>query len=558
MGISQNHQLSLTSATGLSVLNGNEGGLASLFQGVTQSELQGLELLFEHYELEKAGALSVIDGLKEFDSSSIDAVIQANVSQSIAAGAYSIFNGVYSKEKTVKYLDAKYWNKAINLTDVLKTMPTDRKLEWQNNIKELNTPAFERDSVIPTLIDLLNARLKFFAERAAGVFNNLSKEHVTNCSFGFSKRLIIAGVSKMISGSGYSYIDINSTVAGYISDLRILVGQISGRANLDSQHGKAYEMLQYIGDNKLFGEWMTIDAGQLRIKLFKKGTVHIEVQPETAAILNNCLAAIYPTAIPAERRKQPSKPSKVWDKRYSVSLSIETANLISGIKRYQFNRNEAPFYTFNGKDYKDFNKAVKSELNDVFDCLGLKLNSVGHFTCDYDPTAVLAHIAFVGCYPEKVSHQAFFTPETLAERAASQLDIKEGGLYLEPSAGAGALAKYLPKDSTLVEVSSLRTMALKSQGFENIIEMDFLEFAKTTHQRFDGVLMNPPFTDGQAKAHVEAASELLCSGGQLVAIVPSNLSTLEIDGFYVESSESISNAFDDAGVSVVILEITRH
>jgi len=67
-------------------------------------------------------------------------------------------------------------------------------------------------------------------------------------------------------------------------------------------------------------------------------------------------------------------------------------------------------------------------------------------------------------------------------------------LYLEPSAGNGLLTIALPYSQTYVnELDDVRFSNLKEQPFARVTEIDALNLPFTYHQKFDGVLTNPPF-----------------------------------------------------------------
>lgn len=124
------------------------------------------------------------------------------------------------------------------------------------------------------------------------------------------------------------------------------------------------------------------------------------------------------------------------------------------------------------------------------------------------------------------SLQQYFTPPEVAKFAATQLtdsgDTLSGAEVLEPSAGHGALALAaleLGGDPTCVETDPECVKKLQEGGFDTY-SADFLalpcDFFK---QKFDFVLMNPPFSTGQDAKHVIHALNFLKRGGVLVSIM---------------------------------------
>ena len=60
----------------------------------------------------------------------------------------------------------------------------------------------------------------------------------------------------------------------------------------------------------------------------------------------------------------------------------------------------------------------------------------------------------------------------------------------------------MPTDQTIcVEISPLHCRVLEARL--TVEQADFIKWAEITNQRFDKVVMNPPFSEGRAKAHVE-------------------------------------------------------
>ncbi len=124
----------------------------------------------------------------------------------------------------------------------------------------------------------------------------------------------------------------------------------------------------------------------------------------------------------------------------------------------------------------------------------------------------------------KVERQAFYTPEPVAKRVA-QLAILKNARVLEPSAGHGALAHACLKAGAhavdCIEKDAAACQHLRAAGFTVLHEGDFLSTSPDDpRQRYNVVVMNPPFTRGSDAKHVwHAFQTWLAVDGLLYAIV---------------------------------------
>lgn len=120
------------------------------------------------------------------------------------------------------------------------------------------------------------------------------------------------------------------------------------------------------------------------------------------------------------------------------------------------------------------------------------------------------------------ANQLFPTPTDLAARMVELADIQPGHDVLEPSAGTGRILEALPcvrpnGHVQAVEINpTLAAMLEKAGHADDVVCFDFLEWAGP--EKFDRILMNPPFENGADIKHILKARELLRPGGVLVAI----------------------------------------
>lgn len=124
-------------------------------------------------------------------------------------------------------------------------------------------------------------------------------------------------------------------------------------------------------------------------------------------------------------------------------------------------------------------------------------------------------------------HDYFATPEPIGYKMVQWLQSKPGQSLLEPSAGDGAIARWMPDNTynTVVEPSrDLTPKLMRNVAGAKVVESTFENF--DLHNKFDGIAMNPPFGKGKdrggklAMEHVAKAYKHLKDGGRLIAIIP--------------------------------------
>lgn len=333
-------------------------------------------------------------------------------------------------------LDSAYWSKAMHLTDVLNYMPQKRRDEWHESIREMTCPAFEEDVVRSTLMYLLNMRTQFLAERVDGIFRGLSGEHVTNQPQGFGKRMIVGYVLNEWHSENYSK-------CGLINDLRCVIAKFMDRD--EPNYSASASLIKTLKGR--WGEWVSVDGGSLKIRLYKKGTAHIEVHPDMAWRLNSVLAHLYPMAIPASFRTKPQRKSKSVE-LMQRPLPFAVIHILAGLEQgYRFEKTDSwrnPMKkilipkSIKLGEFKD--KHLASEVINVIESIGGVCTEKYLYEFEYDPREVLNDIVASGCIPDFKSHQYYPTPDNLAELAVALAEIEENDNVLEPSAGQGGIA----------------------------------------------------------------------------------------------------------------------
>lgn len=112
------------------------------------------------------------------------------------------------------------------------------------------------------------------------------------------------------------------------------------------------------------------------------------------------------------------------------------------------------------------------------------------FVFKEDVGDLITSIADSGEYiPERQALQFFPTPESLAREIVEIAEIRQGESTLEPSAGQGNIAQFMPSPDC-IELDPKNRAILEERGFR-VVGEDFLKF--TSSASYDVIVMNPPF-----------------------------------------------------------------
>lgn len=157
----------------------------------------------------------------------------------------------------------------------------------------------------------------------------------------------------------------------------------------------------------------------------------------------------------------------------------------------------------------------------------------------------------------------FPTPEPLGYKMVEWANIGEGDSVLEPSAGHGAIARYVPQSNELVAIepsmSLFAKLRMKAGGLGRKFQNETFE-AYHISNKHDTIVMNPPFghAGATAIAHIEKAFGHLEEGGRMVAIIPRGAMDKKFDKWYDNEKTAAMRAevdlpdivFQQAGTSV--------
>lgn len=498
--------------------------LADLFPPPDPSILEGI---FSEYAADKTALISVGNALSRSDL----------LEHFFDSEKYSRYQ-LRDLDGAIKSLDARYWGRVFKVSQIEEYMPAARVYEWHEQIQALNTPRFDPPAVAATLTDLFSSRLRFFAERVDGVFQALSPQHLTNCPNGFGKRMIIQNV-------GWRY-------EREINDLRTVIAMMLGREApeyQDTDHLLKCARRQY-------GKWLSVDDGAMQIRIYKKGTAHIQVDPEIAWRLNAMLAYLHPKAIPAEHRRRPAKKRGTPARLFSRPIPRE---VLRRLHELTFDRESVVWKPYYGR-----RDPIQREAERILAALGFVVDGNGRATLkgvEWPETEeIINALVSSGMVPDKKAHEFYPTPEDIAARMVECLALEPDMNILEPCAGQGHLALALPPDSdvTAIEIDPVFAEVLRARTPSSwVVECaDFMKWRPT--EKFDRILMNPPFSCYDA--FLFRAARHLRIAGLIVALLPASAMNKRLYiGEFGDMEWSEPFEFPGVSVKVVILtfELTR-
>ena len=158
----------------------------------------------------------------------------------------------------------------------------------------------------------------------------------------------------------------------------------------------------------------------------------------------------------------------------------------------------------------------------------------------------------------------FPTPEPLGYKMVEWANMLDGDTALEPSAGHGAIARYVPRSNQLLSIEPSQSLFTKLQLKAGGLGRKFLNNTFENYDvsnKHDVVVMNPPFgtAGATAIAHLDKAFKHLDEGGRVVALIPRGSTDKKFDKWLGEQKNVAMRAevalpdivFQQAGTRVV-------
>ncbi len=159
------------------------------------------------------------------------------------------------------------------------------------------------------------------------------------------------------------------------------------------------------------------------------------------------------------------------------------------------------------------------DVNAVLENMGGKWNKKikGHVFAE-DPTDKLEQVLLSGEIIPPKKYGYFPTPPEVAKRLIDLAEIEAGMSVLEPSAGQGGIADFIPQGCLIdcIELLPDNVAVLAKKGYM-VQACDFLSIEPKP--LYDRAVMNPPFEKQADIDHVTHAWGCVRPGGKLAAIM---------------------------------------
>ncbi|RLL18976.1 DEAD/DEAH box helicase family protein [Acinetobacter chengduensis] len=175
---------------------------------------------------------------------------------------------------------------------------------------------------------------------------------------------------------------------------------------------------------------------------------------------------------------------------------------------------------------------------------------------------------------DKIGKDWYATPEPLGLKMMQWAGVHKGDDVLEPSAGDGAIGRWIPADANGTMIEPSVELAARAQLANTTAKIETGSFEDhNTMIKYDAIVMNPPFGHAGALAleHLKKACKHLREGGRVVALIPQSANlergleawhaSREGSEFYTAARITLpSSTFENAntGVNTFILILERH
>lgn len=184
-------------------------------------------------------------------------------------------------------VDASIWDHLLRESGLWSFFDAQARDEWHKQIDERKCPPLTPENIAATFADLHAQRGSFFERGVIKVFRELSWEYKTNKPIAFGKKII---VTYLLDAYGF----VNSRTADKLDDLTRAFCKLENKPEPDHRAGVS----AILGAKHTRGEQTSFETEYYKIKVYKKGTGHIEFRrADLVDQMNLILARHYPGAL---------------------------------------------------------------------------------------------------------------------------------------------------------------------------------------------------------------------------------------------------------------------
>lgn len=440
---------------------------------------------------------------------------------------------IYEHKEMITSLRRTHWHEVFNRSNLSDIISSTEKKNIYKSLDAEELPDFSRDNIESTVKGWIENSYRLFSEKVNSVFERLSGDHVTNQPHGFTKRIIYKNlISYSWFPSRFNMYTFSDYGINVIHDLRTSI-QVLYKLPISSRHDTEL-ILKTINERN---EFTSFDHGAFQVKVFKNGNAHIELHPHVAIMLNCELSKLFPNAIPS-KHKTVTKEIK----EYTFSYQHLSEQVKTKLREFIMYSTIGREHGLTGKYQVIFKKSqwIERYVKEVLDFLDIKEIENGLlYECDFDPVEIIRHVIVNGMVDYK-SNQFYPTPKNIVDDIVLYVGDVTDKLMLEPSAGRGSISSRF-KDFNIhcIDKEELNTVYLK-QLHKKVVCNDFLFYeVKKESDKYDIIVMNPPYNKKQWKTHVDHALSILKKDGVVYAVLPSGKES------YFENCEVLETYTDE-------------
>lgn len=195
-----------------------------------------------------------------------------------------------SVDRAMKQLDAQFWAALMNQSGIRAFMNARKQSDFDNMVSNANTPPFEMEYIKATFGDLYEKRQDMMEDGVVEMFHRLSWDYRTNNPVKLGRKIIVNYVLD-------SWGTANSGTANLLDDLVRILSVYNGDPIPEHRHGMYFQVSSALREHR-----NVVDTEYFTMKLYKKGTGHIQFKEVVLPLLDQCnrvIARRYPNALPA-------------------------------------------------------------------------------------------------------------------------------------------------------------------------------------------------------------------------------------------------------------------